>query len=115
MSRPRSDDAAAASTLSRLQSWYKRQCDGEWEHSFGIAIDTLDNPGWWVKVGLDGTRLEGAAFAELGENVDAARFPQGPRWFSCRVEEKTWHGAGDETQLERILETFLEWAQKNGS
>lgn len=25
-----------------LQSWYLSNCDGEWEHGYGVAIDTLD-------------------------------------------------------------------------
>jgi hypothetical protein len=31
--------------LKRLQDWYVSQCDGGWEHTYGISIDTLDNPG----------------------------------------------------------------------
>lgn len=29
-----------------LQKWYKSQCDGDWEHEYGIKIETVDNPGW---------------------------------------------------------------------
>ena len=104
---------AAMSTLSRLQSWYARQCNGDWEHSQGVAIDSCDNPGWWVKINLSGTKLERQPFPEIRENVDASRHAQGPRWLNCRVEELTWHGAGDETQLERILELFMDWAEKH--
>nr|TKK07812.1 hypothetical protein SrhCFBP13529_11555 [Stenotrophomonas rhizophila] len=43
--------------LDRLQKWYADQCDGDWEHSFGIRIDTLDNPGWTVSVDLTDTAL----------------------------------------------------------
>jgi ribosomal protein L37E len=35
--------------LSKLSDWYAAQCDGDWEHEFGIHIGTLDNPGWSVK------------------------------------------------------------------
>lgn len=101
-----------ASTLSRLQSWYSRQCDGVWEHTFGISIDTCDNPGWWVKVNLEGTKLQGQSFDELAENVDIERHAQGPSWFNCHVEGNIWHGAGDETQLERVLNAFLGWADE---
>lgn len=37
----------------------ERHCDGDWEHEFGMKIDTLDNPGWSVEVDLAGTELEG--------------------------------------------------------
>ncbi|NRQ31606.1 hypothetical protein HII36_07085 [Nonomuraea sp. NN258] len=47
--------------LGYLQSWYSSQCDGDWEHGYGVTIDTLDNPGWILKVDLVGTSLEGAS------------------------------------------------------
>lgn len=102
-------------TLARLQDWYARQCNGVWEHSLGIVIQTCDNPGWWVKINLNGTELEACPFAELAEGVNPEREAQGPRWLSCHVQDHTWHGAGDETQLDRVLEIFLSWAAKNGS
>jgi hypothetical protein len=42
--------------LERLQEWYAEQCDGEWEHSYGVHLETLDNPGWSLTVDLTGTR-----------------------------------------------------------
>jgi hypothetical protein len=30
---------------SLLEAWYASRCDGEWEHGYGISIETLDNPG----------------------------------------------------------------------
>ena len=103
------------STLSRLQDWYSRQCDGDWEHSLGVVIESCDNPGWWVKVNLKGTKLQQCSFTEIAENVDEARFAQGPQWLSCRVDENIWHGAGDENKLGRIFDLFLSWAEANGS
>jgi hypothetical protein len=41
--------------LTRLQSWYSAQCDGDWEHAFGVKIETVDNPGWRVTIDLAGT------------------------------------------------------------
>lgn len=43
-----------ANTLT-LDTWFKEQCDGRWEHLYGIKIETTDNPGWLVTVDLDGT------------------------------------------------------------
>jgi Immunity protein 53 len=102
-------------TLTRLQTWYSHQCNGEWEHSSGVIIQSCDNPGWWIKINLIGTPLQTHAFTEIAEGVDARRFALGSYWLSCRIENGTWHGAGDETKLERILEVFLAWAEENGS
>ncbi len=51
------------SAIERLEAWYLARCDGEWEHSCGVEIGTIDNPGWWIKIDLAGTGLEGVAFA----------------------------------------------------
>jgi hypothetical protein len=32
--------------IRELQQWYLAQCDGDWEHEWGVQIGTLDNPGW---------------------------------------------------------------------
>jgi hypothetical protein len=98
-------------TLERLQAWYSRQCDGVWEHSSGVSIQSCDNPGWWVKIDLAGTSLEHRAFAAIADGIDDQRVALGSRWLDCRIEGNTWHGAGDETKLELILEKFLAWAQ----
>lgn len=102
------------STLARVQDWFASQCDGEWEQTRGVSIGSCDNPGWWVKVNLAGTTLAGQEFREIAEGVDAQRFAQNRFWISCRVEGSIWHGAGDATQLERILAIFLDWADERG-
>lgn len=101
----------AMNTLARLQAWYARQCNGEWEHSCGISIVSCDNPGWWVKIDLAGTPLQQRAYPEIAEGVDARRFALGSSWMSCHVEEGIWHGAGDANRLEQILANFLAWAE----
>lgn len=42
-----------------MQSWYASNCDGEWEHEFGVRIATTDNPGWHIKIDVSETDLEG--------------------------------------------------------
>ena len=36
--------------ISEIENCFKQRCDGDWEHQGGISIETLDNPGWCVKV-----------------------------------------------------------------
>lgn len=31
--------------LERLERWYAAQCNGDWEHTYGVKIGYLDNPG----------------------------------------------------------------------
>ena len=47
------------SSLDFLQQWYAEQCNGDWEHEFGIKIETLDNPGWSLEIDLAKTIYEG--------------------------------------------------------
>lgn len=90
--------------LDRLQAWYHAQCDGDWEHDFGVSIGTLDNPGWFVTIDLRGTGLEDVAFAPVQE-LDHAM-----RWISCEVRESKWLGHGGPRMLPRVLDEFLRWA-----
>ncbi len=91
--------------LADIQRWYNAQCDNDWEHDFGLTIKTLDNPGWLVEIDLADTLLEDQPFEPM--SVDNAR----GIWLSCHVAESIFRGAGDPSQLSRILEVFLEWAK----
>jgi len=53
-----------------LQQWYLQQCDGDWEHGYGLHIGTLDNPGWTVDVNLAGTRYSELQGPEIKENYE---------------------------------------------
>jgi hypothetical protein len=48
--------------LTALQNWFQRQCNREWERTYGVSIQIADNPGWWVTIDLRGTALEGKPF-----------------------------------------------------
>ena len=97
-------------TLQRLQAWFEKHCDGEWEHHHGVSIRSCDNPGWWVKIDLAGTRLEGQSFTPLQRGKVASLDPR-PPWLHCFVEGGVFNGAGDPSTLEEILEAFLAWAE----
>jgi hypothetical protein len=98
------------SSLSLLARWYAANCNGEWEHHHGISITSTDNPGWWIKVGLRGTALAERSFEPVAEGLDAAGFPAQLRWLHCCVRGDEWHGAGDETRLEELVNRFLRWS-----
>lgn len=91
--------------LADIQRWYSAQCDGEWEHEFGLRIQTLDNPGWSIQINLADTLLEDQPFQEVSADDGNGM------WLSCRVEDGSFRGLGDPSQLSRILETFLAWAK----
>jgi len=87
--------------LTRLQNWYLTNCDGDWEHSYGISINTLDNPGWTVKIDLTDTCLQDT---EYEKEVDNGDFD----WLFVKVNEKTFKASGDPSKLTIILSIFLD-------
>jgi hypothetical protein len=97
--------------LESFQNWYASHCDGEWEHSFGVKIQTLDNPGWSVQINLIDTELEGRDFIAISEQNDREHDQEPDRWIECFVRDNVWNGVGDETKLARILTQFLTWAK----
>ena len=93
--------------LERLQSWYRDQCNEDWEHSFGVKIDTLDNPGWMVKIDLRETSLEQKAFAPFSRGDSEADAD----WIACKLEAEQFVGCGGAANLGELLRTFLDWAE----
>jgi immunity protein 53 of polymorphic toxin system len=86
--------------LEWLQRWYGAQCNGRWEHAYGVRIDTLDNPGWRVSIDLKETRASGARMVPLvtdrGEDD----------WVRCEVRDGVFLGHGDPGKLALILGQF---------
>ena len=95
--------------ISWLSDWYKSNCDGYWEHSYGINIGTLDNPGWRVDIDLVDTYLEEIQFESVHIYVDNLN------WIHCSVVDGIFRGRGSIDKLEKILKIFREWAGINAS
>jgi hypothetical protein len=89
--------------LELLQDWYLIQCDGDWEHEFGIKIDTLDNPGWVVNIDLIGTECENKRFNEIDQQINENN------WIQCNVKEGKFIGAGGPQNLTDIIRIFISW------
>ncbi|MBS0622429.1 MAG: immunity 53 family protein [Verrucomicrobia bacterium] len=87
-----------------LQNWYCAQCDGDWEHEFGIKIDTLDNPGWTVEIDLQDTKLDGKTFNKVDRQTSE------DDWVQCEVQDGKYIGAGGPRNLADIIDVFIIWA-----
>lgn len=92
-----------------LQSWYKLQCNGEWEHQCGITLESLDNPGWRIQISLAETELENEGFARVDFEASDSD------WYHCWVEEKTFLGACSSDNLNKIFEIFEKFASNKGN
>ena len=84
---------------------YKSNCDGDWEHLYGVKIGTIDNPGWGVDIDLLDTLLQDKPFQKIQvDNGD-------DDWIVCLVKDNIFTGAGDPNKLEIILKTFRDWVE----
>lgn len=89
-----------------IQKWYKEQCDGDWEHLYGVTIETLDNPGWSVDIELSDTIFEGNEFKTLQIHKEESD------WIHCAIKDNVFRGRGDSNKLEKILMVFKEWVEE---
>ncbi len=94
-------DRKAERAFARLQEWYLSQCDNDWEHSYGIKIDTLDNPGWTVTIDLAGTKLEGLVSAR--QRIDRDE----DDWAQYEVRGQQFIACGGPLNLEELIDMFL--------
>ena len=90
-------------TIERLQDWYKINCDGSWEHSYGYSIATLDNPGWTIRIDLAETCLEKLYFKEEFQNSDNEH-----DWFFIKTENKVLDITCGPENLMKVFEIFLD-------
>jgi hypothetical protein len=92
--------------LERLERWYAAQCNGDWEHTYGLSIETVDNPGWSFKVELTDTYLSDRTFEEVHENHGNDQ-----REFLCRVKDRVFIGQSPPNRLRDVISIFLRWAE----
>ncbi|RJX41700.1 rhodanese-related sulfurtransferase [Paenibacillus pinisoli] len=90
--------------LKWIQNWYFENCNGDWEHIYGVKIDTIDNPGWTVKIDLVETYLENEHFEVINDERNEED------WYYCEVRDGMFYGAGGVGNLEEILNYFRQWA-----
>ncbi|MGW1489962.1 immunity 53 family protein [Streptomyces sp. NPDC002402] len=90
--------------LGWLQRWYESQCDGDWEHEWGVRIETLDNPGWTMRINLAETLLAGRTYGRTEfrrSNSD---------WVMTKVSDDVFRASCGPLNLDEALRLFREWA-----
>ncbi|WP_345686366.1 immunity 53 family protein [Novipirellula caenicola] len=93
-------------SLTQLQQWYLANCNGDWEHRYGVSIATLDNPGWSLKIELTGTPCEGRAL----ERTSVGDHDTDDGWHVRWVADNEYHAAGGALMLTTMIDDFLRWA-----
>ncbi|MFH9548726.1 Imm53 family immunity protein [Streptomyces sp. NPDC051445] len=91
--------------LHFIQSWYESNCDGDWEHEFGIRMATTDNPGWHIEIDVSETNLEGV----LVERV--RRETSNGGWVIAWSDGKVFQAACSPLLLGEVDEFFRQVAE----
>jgi hypothetical protein len=92
------------SPLAALVHWYESQCDGDWEHEYGVRLASLDNPGWTLEVDLLETAVEGRTMPKRRTDDDRGR------WLIAWSDGEVFRASCDPASLEEMLllfETFV--------
>jgi hypothetical protein len=95
------------SSLEQLEKWYRAQCNGDWEHQWGVEIGTLDNPGWRVRIDLAETTKQGTAL----EKIEIKRSEQ--NWIIYWVAENRFHVACGPENLSEAISLYIQWFESN--
>ncbi|MGO4660102.1 Imm53 family immunity protein [Ensifer sp. 2YAB10] len=82
-----------------LQHWYASQCDDVWEHSFGVEITNIDNPGWRVKIN--------GVSSKKAIDLDSDRDDMD--WLRVTATETEFTGYGGPGNLKEILTLAMDW------
>ena len=97
-----------SNAISLLQEWYARHCDEDWEHSYGIKIDTLDNPGWVLTIDLTDTEFSEVSLSR--NRIDRSEVD----WIQSEISERRYISCGGVFNLEEMVYQFLIFAGERG-
>ncbi len=70
--------------VNKIQQWYKSNCDGDWEHTYGIDIMFVDSKSWKISIDLAQTVYEDLSLPTRIENRSTYD------WFEYQVSNATF-------------------------
>jgi hypothetical protein len=112
-------ELGAGDDFAWLIRWYHSRCNREWEESYGIKIETLDNPGWRLEIDLRETPLDATPFDRTDFNLVQADHVNDEdminlRWYTCRVEDRKFQAHCGTLDLPAVVAVFRRWAEAAG-
>jgi len=91
--------------LSWLVQWYAGECNGDWEQQYGVTIESLDNPGWAIKIDLKDTSVPVKRFAPvMVENSESD-------WHAFEIKEQAFFAYGDPSKLPFLIAAFRRYVE----
>jgi hypothetical protein len=92
--------------LDNLCRWYESECNGDWEHSYGIKLETSDNPGWILTVDLNETYLSES------KNKKCAYKKSDNDWIHVKKENNAFQASCSLNNLNKMISLFLQFTVK---
>ena len=92
-------------TINWIEKWFLSQCDGAWEHSYSLKIESSDNPGWAISIDIAETEL-----ADLEIPYHLTEYAPND-WYGIKVENQVFEAFGDPMKLEFLLKEFRRIAE----
>ncbi len=98
----------AINDLEWLETWYRQQCNGDWEHRKGMLLQPLRSygrHGWQLQIELHDTTAAGSAPRRMALcAIDGAT----PRmWLRCTLSSHRFKGEG--ADVEELVAVFRNW------
>lgn len=87
--------------FQKLIDWYSIHCNGNWEHSYGFEINTLDNPGISLSIDLNETCLKNKSYIKELDNGDFD-------WYSIESKNNKFTIACSPNNFNTTLQFFFE-------
>ena len=89
-------------TLKWLSDWYMMNCNGDWEHNYGVIIETIDNPGWHITIDTEDSVVK--------LNDIPWKFIERDKkdWYGYKLQEGKFEASGDPSKLDYLINLFRE-------
>lgn len=83
--------------LEWLQWYYFDLCNGDWEHTYGIKINAVEE-GWTLSIDIADTTFEDFEFKKIATAT-----------YGCWVEDRVFKGCGQADTLDEMIGEFRRW------
>lgn len=90
-----------------LEDWFSENCNEDWEHLYGIKIETVDNPGWYIEFDIKETDYESIDF----DRINIRRSEND--WVICYKDNGCIKGTGGVRNLKELLAIIKNWITQN--
>lgn len=92
-----------------LTKWVASHCNGEWEHEYGVTLESVDNPGWMLRIDLDGTGINPSHFKPVAIQRSETD------WIEAKIENGAFIGGASLSNLPELLRLFRNFISPQGS